>query len=200
MLERGERYLWADNDFDLAWTVAVIKGTTARDAVGAYSGGEPVEPIGQMEFTRAFVPEDDLGDYVIIQVMPHGQHTVVIENNGWLGTSQEIAQRASSAGGQFFSVYWSPSGDRIVQAINGQLVASFEPLSIGDTGSEGDTHPEWLHDTVFSTEGLHSTMLAVLEEQTGIAFDPQWLRNELPTYRIPGGARLNSRHRKASEG
>jgi hypothetical protein len=195
MLERHERYLWADNDFDLAWTVAAIEGTTAQDAVAAYSGGEPAEPVGQMEFGRAYVPEDDLGDYFIIQVMLHGRRIVVIENNGWLGTNRQIAQRASSAGGRFFSVYWSPSGDRIVQAINGELVASFEPLSIGDTSSEGDTHPEWLRDTVFSTEGLHSTMLAVLEEQTGIAFDPQWLRKELQTYRIPGGARLSPRHR-----
>lgn len=185
MLGDRERYLWVDDDFDLAWTVAVVEGATEQSAVAAYGGNRQAEPVGRMEFPQAFVAEDDLGDYFFIQLVSLGQHTLVIENNGWLGTVPEIVQRASVGGG-FFSVYWSPSGDRIVQAVNGELVASFEPLSVGEVSGEGDVCPAWLRDVVFTTEGLHSTMLAVMEWQTGLVFDRQWLRERLPTYRIPG--------------
>jgi hypothetical protein len=186
MLGQRARYLWADGDLDLAWTVAAIEGTTAQAAVAAYGGEQQTEFVGRMEFAQAFVPEGDLGEYFLIQVKSHGRHVVVIENNGWLGTRTEIAQRVSKGGKRFFSVYWSPSGDRLVEAADGRLVTSLEPLSIGDAAGEGHNRPDWLRDIAFTTDGLHSTMLAVLEQRTGLAVHRQWLDEQLPTYRIPG--------------
>jgi hypothetical protein len=184
MLGHRERYLWVDNDFDLAWTVAVVEGGTERSTVAAYGGNRQAEPVGEVEFAQAHVAEDDLGDFFLIQTMSYGRHTVIVENNGWLGADRDVARRASAAGGRFFSVYWSPAGDRVVQAVDGELVAWFEPLSIGDTSGEGNLYPDWLHDFVFTTDGLHSTMLAVMEQQTGLAFNRGWLHEPLPTYRI----------------
>lgn len=186
MLVERERYLWVDDELDLSWTVAVIDGATEQTAVAAYSGGRRSEFVGRREFAQAYVSEDDLGEYFLIQVIPQGRRIVVLENNGWLGTNREVAQRASSARGRFFSVYWSPSGDRIVQAADGEILAWFDPLSAGGTCGGGDIYPGWLRDVVFSTDGLHSTMLAVLEWQTGQGFSRRWLHEELPTYRIFG--------------
>lgn len=186
MLGHRERYLWVDDDFDLAWTVAVIEGVTEQATVAAYSGDQQAEPVGQLEFAQAHVAEDDLGGYFLIQVMSFGRHILVIENNGWLGADRDVARRVSGVGGRFFGLYWSPTGDRIIQAIDGELVAWVEPLSIGDARGEGDIYPDWLRDIVFTTEGLHSTMLAVMERQTGLAFNQEWLHERLPTYRIPG--------------
>lgn len=183
MLEQRQHHLWVDDDYDLAWTVAAIEGRTEDEVVDAYSGGRS-EPVGWMEFSKAYVPEDDLGDYFMIQILSHGRHVVVIENNGWLGTRKEIVRRAS-VNGELFSLYWSPAGDRVVQATNGTITAWFEPLSVGDASGEGDTHPDWLRDVVFTTEGLHSTMLALMEQQSGLNFNRGWLSTSLPTYRIP---------------
>ncbi|PWK84527.1 hypothetical protein C8D88_108142 [Lentzea atacamensis] len=39
-LDQVRRYAWADEDINLAWTLAVITGCTPADVVGAY-GGDP---------------------------------------------------------------------------------------------------------------------------------------------------------------
>lgn len=38
---------------------------------------------------------------------------------------------------------------------------------------------------VFTDEALHATLLAIVEQQTDLAFDPAWLTQPTPTYRIP---------------
>ena len=132
----------ADDDDDLAWTVAVVGGRTKAEVVLAY-GGDPERPIGSLRFDATFdlVPEDDLGRYFFIQTLTDGDHVVVLENNGWAGADAGLACRVSRDGGTFFSVYWSPSGTRIVQAADGVLVADFDPLFVGQPAGAGDTYP-----------------------------------------------------------
>lgn len=53
------------------------------------------------------MPLDELGTYGLVQVRQEGRHVVLIENNGWLGKSAEIARNASANGGSFLSVFWN---------------------------------------------------------------------------------------------
>lgn len=177
-----DRYQWANEDFDLSWTVAAVEGRTEAEVIQAY-GGDPEHPIGSMPFadTLNLVPEEELGEWFVIQTMTTGRRVVVLENNGWLGTSPELAERVTADGGKYFSVQWSPVASRIVQAEGGKLLADFEPL-FADQGS-GELVPQWAHEVVFAADGLRAAMLLAMEEQAGLGFEKVWLNAALPTYR-----------------
>lgn len=181
MWELTEKYAWADEDENLAWTVAVIDGFDADEVIRIY-GGDPAQPLGQWTFDDAWVPEDDFGEYFYVQVITHDGYVVAIEPNGWTGKVAEIARRASADGGRFFSVYWNADGRwYIVQAINGAVTGSFDVALRYPT----DLLPAWAVEVDFSTNNLGALCLALMEQQTGLVFDPAWLRDKLPTYRIP---------------
>jgi hypothetical protein len=186
VLEQHRRHHWADQDHDLAWTVAVIEGRTEDEVVTLY-GGTPGRPTGLLTFEQAWVPQDDFGRYFHLQTLTLGRHVVAIENNGWTGKSADLAQRVSAKHGRFFSVHWSPVATHITQAADGTIIADFEPLDAAPPEQPGDRLPPWLNTVSFTADGLRSTMLVAMEQQTGLAFDRQWLSTPLPTYRIPAG-------------
>lgn len=178
-----DRYQWANEDYDLSWTVAAVEGRPEAEVIRAY-GGDPNHPIGLMPFadTMALVSEEDLGDYGFIQTMATGRHVVVLENNGWLGSRPELAERVTADGGKFFSVQWSPVTSRIVQAENGKLLADFEPLFANEDTDE--LVPQWAHEAVFTADGLRAAILLALEEQAGARVERVWLEQELAVYRV----------------
>jgi hypothetical protein len=94
---------------------------------------------------------------------------VAIEPNGWVGSLPETAERASTNGGWFFSVYWSPSGYQILQAANGQVTGRFDPNFIGTAAGTSDLLPGWVEPDDFPLEQLRSACLAAMEQQTGVA-------------------------------
>ena len=184
-LAQTRRYAWADEDTNLAWTLAVISGRTPDDVIRAY-GGDPGEQAALLPFPAAQVPHDELGAYSLLQVRQLGQHVVAIENNGWRGKATDVAERASESGGDFLSVFWNLNGNyKLTQARDGKLLASFDPLTVQHPAPIGETYPDWITDVVFTDDNLHAVLLAVIEQQTGLAFDRAWLMSPVPTYRVP---------------
>jgi hypothetical protein len=182
-LEQVRRYAWADEDTNLAWTLAVVSGRTPDDVVRAY-GGDPGKQAALSPFPAAQVPPDELGAYSLLQVRQLGHHVVAIENNGWRGKSIEVAERASE-GGDFLSVFWNLNANyKLTQAADGKLLAHFDPLTVQHPAPVGETYPDWITDVVFTDDNLHAVLLAVIEHQTGLAVDPAWLTDPVPTYRI----------------
>ncbi|MGH3759887.1 DUF6461 domain-containing protein [Actinophytocola sp.] len=180
-----DKYAWIQEYDTLAWTVAVIQGRTEPDVIAVY-GGDPAESLESRPFDDAIVPDEDFGTWFYLQTVTADTAVVAIENNGWTGTVPEIARRATAAGGRFCSVHWNVEGRwRIVQANDGQVTACFDVSMAADGMDTFDKLPAWLDDADLSDDSLDATCLAILEQQTGLAFEPSWLTVPLPTYRIP---------------
>jgi hypothetical protein len=185
MRELRAKYAWADEDYDLAWTVGIFENVAA-DAMVALYGGKPADKLGDMTFDDAMMRRNECFDeYAVLQVKTDRHYAVAIEPNGWTGNVPEIARRASADGGHFFSVYWSPSAFQILEAKDGQVTASFDPNFIGLPGGANDLLPGWVGDDDFPLEHLKASCLAAMEQQTGLAFDRAWLNAKMATYRIP---------------
>ncbi|MBM7776454.1 hypothetical protein JOD54_006658 [Actinokineospora baliensis] len=175
------RYRWADEDADLAWTVAVTSGRSVGQVVRAY-GGDTL--VGRLSFAEAAVGPGELGAVSLLRVQEVGEHVVVVENNGWRGKAAGVAERASAGNGTFLSVFWNLNANyKVTQAADGQLTASFDPLTVQHPAPPGEVYPPWITDVVFTDGALHAELLAVLEHETGLAFDPAWLDTAWPTYR-----------------
>lgn len=181
-----DRHVWADDDYDLAWTVAVLQGIDVETVLTVYGGSASSTRLGKLTFAEAMHDRNEhFDDHAVLQLLVHERYVVAMEPNGWIGNLPRIAQRTSRGGGSFFSVYWSPSASRIVQARDGQVTANFDPNFIGLPAGTGDLLPGWVGDNDFPLEHLKSSCLAAMEQQTGMAFDRAWLQRKLPTYRIP---------------
>ncbi|MBC6451003.1 DUF6461 domain-containing protein [Actinokineospora xionganensis] len=175
-------YAWADTAYDLSWTLAVIQGRT-EDEVRAGYGAD--QEVSKLTFEQANAERTEhLDDYGLVQFKAVDDYIVVIEPNGWVGNAPEVARKLSSPTGLFFSVYWSPSGHQILQATGGQITGRFDPTFIGLPAGANDMLPGWVGDDEFDLEHLRSASLAAVERQTGLAFDPAWLTDPLPTYRV----------------
>ncbi len=185
MRELIERYAWADEDYDLAWTVAAIDGMHADAVLVAY-GADPSSNLGEVTFAEALVERNDhLDEYGLLQVRECGRQMVAFEPNGWAGNSPAVAETLSAHGGHFFSVYWSPVAYQIIEARDGRLTARFDPNFIGLPAGANDMMPGWVGDDDFPLAHLRSASMAALHQQTGIAIDRAWLTEPLATYRIP---------------
>jgi hypothetical protein len=173
------RYHWVEVK-DFAWTAAVIEGRSEADIVRGY-GGDPDHPVGVMPF--AVATSEEIGVYSYVQTFTHDRYVVVLENNGWAGADPTLAREMSRNGGQFFSIYWSPVSERIVQAADGKLIANFIPTF--PPPYLEDLYPAWWTDEMFCPPTMYSGMLEAMTQQTGLVFKQEWLDKELPTYRIP---------------
>jgi len=184
MRELIEQYSWIEH-LDVVMTAAVIEGSTEQEVVSVY-GGDPSRST-MMTFSEAEdAGSEKFGEYFFCQIFPHGPDVVALENNGWSGSVPEIARRASASGGRFFSVFWNANSVfRIVQAVDGQVVAWFDPMHGGERAGPADLIPEWINGLSLQAGHLRATSLALIELQTGLAFDQRLLNTRLPTYRIP---------------
>jgi hypothetical protein len=185
MRELVERYAWADEDYELAWTVSVVHGRDVDAVLSAYHA-DPSGSLEKLTFTAASVLRNEhFGEFGVVQLVEREGLVVVIEPNGWVGNIPTIAEKLSTNGGHFFSVYWSPVAYQIIEARDGQLVARLDPNFIGLPAGANDMLPGWVGDDDFPLDHLKSCSLAAMEQQTGLAFDRVWLTEPLPTYRIP---------------
>jgi hypothetical protein len=182
------KYAWTEEDHDFVWTLAVIQGHTIEHVLRAY-GGNPAESVCDYSFAQLCdlqgAGEPDALRFHV-QVFGHAGSVVALENNGYAGAVPEIARRCSTDGGRFFSVFWNINGAySIVQAINGTVTASFDPLLAGPDPWPGWIYPEWLDLDDFSTDEIRPVCLAYLENQTGVSFDQTLLNDPRSTYGIP---------------
>ncbi len=172
-----------------AWTVAVVEGPDADEVVRIY-GADPADSVGRFSFGGAFgLQGDDYNNLKFhIQILDSARHVVVLENNGWAGSVPEIARRCSAEGGTFFSVYWNVNAfGKVTQAIDGRVTAYFESLFPFESDTDPPTtiRPPWARGPR-TTPGLaFQVCLALMEQQTGLAFDRRWLERSLPTYWVP---------------
>ncbi|WP_018681320.1 DUF6461 domain-containing protein [Actinokineospora enzanensis] len=180
------RYAWADTAFDLAWTLAVVAGRTARDVLAAYGAAEGCQ-AEWLTFQAAMDERNEhLDELGLLQLKEHGEHLLVVEPNGWIGNGPEVARKLSGPQGFFLSVYWSANGDhQIVQAQDGQLTARFDPTFIGRPAGANDMIPGWVEPDDFLLEHLRSASLLAIERVTGVGFEDAWLNEPLMTYRLP---------------
>lgn len=174
LTDLARRYRWADEEFDLAWTVAVVQGRDAADVIPVY-GGDPARPVGEFVFAGLADLQGDLDNpRHHLQVIVHRGAVVVVEWNGWTGLVPEIARRCS-VGGRFFAVHWSLSSNpRVNDAVDGRVAANFEIFA----GTPGLAE-------VVDVGALRSTALALMEQRTGTAFERGWLDDVRAAYRVP---------------
>src|SRR6266498_2520611 len=101
---------------------------------------------------------------------------VLLVTNGWSGSIPEIARRCSAHGGHFFSVYWNVNAfGMLVEAIDGKVTAHFESLYpiAPDPPQPDEVRPPWSIGPETEPRLARQTCLALMEQQTGLAFD-QW--------------------------
>jgi hypothetical protein len=110
-------------------------------------------------------------------VIVHNGAVVAVEWRGWTGLVPETARRGS-VGGRFFAVHWSLSSNPgVSHAVDGRVTAGFEMFADAPA-------PPWL-DIGVGVGELRSTALALLEQQTGVAFERGWLDEPRAAYRVP---------------
>jgi len=180
------KYAWADEIE--GWTVAVMRRRPVDEVVAIY-GGDPSNPIGDVAFAdmndHRNVDTDELE--LFVQVLTYGEHTVTIEQHGWSGALPEIARRTSADSGWFFSVYWNiHAAGFVTQAIDGVITARFESLyPFGPEAEAWEVRPSWALGPEIDVQLAWQVDLALLEQQTGVEVEARWLREPLPTYRVP---------------
>lgn len=182
-----DKYAWV-KDIE-AWTVAVVEGATVDDVIRIY-GGNPGVSVGNYYFA-------DMADLqgagepeplkFHVQVFNHDRYVVALENNGYTGSVPEIARRCSAGDGRFFSVFWNVNAfGMLTQAIGGKVTASVEALyPVLPESYPHEVRPTWATGPQVDVESAWQTCLALMEQQTGLAFKPRWLTEKRPTYRIP---------------
>lgn len=188
LAELVEKYVWV-RDIE-AWTVSVIEGRTPEKVISAY-GGDPEISVGKYTFDEARDLQGRGGPDALqfhLQIVHQDWHVVAIENNGWSGSVPEIARRCSVGGGRFFSVYWNVNAfGTVCQAIDGKVTAYFESLYpfAPEPAQPGEVRPRWAIGPECDPELAWQTCLALMERETGFAFQRNWVKIKLPTYRIP---------------
>ena len=172
-----------------AWTVAVVEGHATDEVIRIY-GGDPDESVGDYHFAQMADLQGSGTPEPLrfhLQVLTQGRHVVAIENNGWSGSMPEIARRCSADGGRFFSVYWNVNAfGMLTQAIDGTVTACFEFLyPFVPEPYPHEIRPDWAIGPEINVELARQACFALMEQQAGLAFDPYWLTDMRPTYRIP---------------
>lgn len=182
MPELSEKYGWIKH-LDVVLTFAVVSGHTIDEVVRIY-GGNPAEPLLMTTVEAEDAALDDEG-HAYVQVFEHQGVTIALENNSWTGTIPEIARRASANEAHFMSVHWNVNGAfQVVEAIDGEITAFFDPMRV-DANDPGEVQPTWLDEAHFQPGHHRTACLALVERQSEIVFEQEWLAKKLPTFRIP---------------
>jgi hypothetical protein len=178
-------YSWVEEEHDLAWTVAAIRGRSADDVVAAYKAdGDAREVTVRAALAERAEHFDDYGLLQLLDTEDTEDTVVAIEPNGWAGAEIGMAEQLSSRGGYFFAVYWSPSGSQIIEARDGRLVGRFDPAFLGESVGVGDLLPGWVEPEDFPLDHVEASSLAALERRAGVRLARSLLDTPLPTYRL----------------
>lgn len=184
--ESVRKYAWV-NGIE-AWTIALISGRAADEVVRIY-GGDPSRSVDELTFADLDERRAQAGDDIEfhLRVVPHGEVVVAVENDGYSGAFPEIARRCSADGGWFFSVYWNiHAAGLVTQAIDGTIVANFESLfAMEPEQRPGERRPGWAIGPAVEPELTWQVCMVLLEQQTGVVVQQEWLTEPRPAYRIP---------------
>ncbi|WP_309117048.1 DUF6461 domain-containing protein [Saccharothrix sp.] len=178
------RYAWV-NEIE-AMTVAIVRGSTSAQVLDVY-GGNPTS-VGDYPFAQLADLQGDGTDMRFhVQFIDLDDRVVVLENNGWSGSLPEIARRCSADGGEFFSVYWNVNGFGLVTAADdGTVTARFEHLyPYAPQAAPHEVRPDWAIGPEVEVETATQVCFALMEQRTGVEFDPSWLAVRRPTYQVP---------------
>ncbi|MFJ8965854.1 hypothetical protein ACIRG5_41340 [Lentzea sp. NPDC102401] len=181
MPELSGKYDWITN-LDVVLTLSVVSGRTVEEVVGIF-GGNTAEPQLMTTIEAEDAQLDD--DHAYVQAFEHKSTAILLENNSWTGTVPEIARRASANEAHYIAVHWNVNGAfQVVEAIDGKIMAFFDPMRVGEN-DPGEVQPAWLDDVSFQPGHHRTACLALVERQSGIVFEQEWLVKKLPTFRIP---------------
>jgi hypothetical protein len=176
------RFDWTEDVEALSLTfVRGLDRSAVIDQLGLRSlGAEPVTLEEAWDLQSAATEgggDDSDDDGGIVQLADLGDWTVVIEDNGYLGSLEENLGPLS-ANGSAVNVFWNVNMvTSFGYAVAGEVVRYFDP--IGVDASTGDPLPDEA-DLDFEPEDADSIGLALLllERLTGEAIDGDWVMTQ----------------------
>jgi len=178
-----EKYAWADEVEGC--TVSVVAGKGEDEVIAAF-GGEPAGASREMTFDEVVEEAADhlYEDDHLLRVLTVGRHVWAMEGFGYHGNIPEVARRASSGGGEFFSVYAAVNARYgVMHAADGRVTGAFDPFGLEDAAFYDDLPelPDWAQGATFPMGQLSAVSFALLERTMGVGFDPAWLRTPVRT-------------------
>jgi len=155
--------------------LTVVSGIAAAD-VAARLGVDPRESV-PVRFDNVWDEHDYDAVHLAAQVDELDGHTVIIEPNGWLMTANTRTERVS-IGGSLVSVYWNVNAlMRVIVAVNGRIVRSFDPL-LYEQPAMGEPLPEET-DLPFGEPGSCQSAAAELQQRlTRLKITTRWLLDQ----------------------
>jgi hypothetical protein len=172
-----ERFGWHEDSEAL--TVTLVRGLDPDGVIeqlGLRQAGD-----GPLTFEAAWAdgmesPSSELAEVDFIQLDQIGDWTVILEDNGFLGSLKENLAPLST-NGQAVSIYWNVNAVcSFDSAVAGKVTRSFDPSGIN--GESGDPLPEE-SDLDFEEDDADFIGLSFLlmERLTGITLDGDWVLN-----------------------
>ncbi|MEV6079758.1 DUF6461 domain-containing protein [Streptomyces sp. NPDC052069] len=177
------RYAWADADELETYTFSVISGKTENEVIRAF-GGDPAV-CRTMTFAEAADEQARhlYEEYTLLRVVTVDEHVIAIES-GYHGSIPEISRRASSDGGEFFSVLRTVNARyQVMHALDGRVDGMFDPFELEDAAwMEPEPEvPAWADGVTFHMGTLCAESFALMEHVMGIPVDPAWTDAALRT-------------------
>ncbi|MFI7367357.1 DUF6461 domain-containing protein [Streptomyces sp. NPDC050149] len=176
-------YAWADAAEWETYTFSVVTGKTEEEVIRAFGG----DPAGSRAMTFAEAADEQAdhihADRALLRVVTVEKHVFAIEW-GFHGSIPEIARRASSDGGEFFSVHHNVLAQhQVMHARDGRVDGMFDPSVVGDAAwmEPAPEIPAWAAGIPFHLETLGSESLALLERIMGVPVVPAWMDAALRT-------------------
>jgi hypothetical protein len=168
----ADRYAWVDDERLMAACFTIVEGADHDRIVQVFGGDLSTE--------RRWTFEEAFNDYPSTQQLVFDRidgFVLVAENNGWEGSRPEVAEAASAAG-RYAGVYWSVNADMtFVYAIEGVVIAWFDPLLIEHewSGSDPGSLAELTRDLPFGVGSPRAASFALMERLTGLRIERSWL-------------------------
>ncbi|MVO90652.1 hypothetical protein GPA10_39370 [Streptomyces sp. p1417] len=164
--------LLADLGLEQAATFTAVHGGD-EDTVIRLFGGNP-------EHSRPLLLEElrEHYDRDLILVSRSGPAVIVVENNNYQGSRQEVL-RPLSRHGRTASVYWNVNAvSQLSLAEDGLISSAFEMIAPEDIpfGAPPDAWQPLLEGLTLDDGHLWGTGLAAVERATGARFDNSWVR------------------------
>ncbi|MGW7079763.1 DUF6461 domain-containing protein [Streptomyces sp. NPDC054866] len=162
--------LLADLGLEQAATFTAVHGGD-EDAVIRLFGGNPEQwrPLRLEELREHY--ESDL-----ILVSRSGPAVIVVENNNYQGSREEVL-RPLSRHGRTASAFWNVNAvSQLSLAEDGLISSAFEMITPEDTfGARPDAWQPLLEGLNLDDDHLWGTGLAAVERATGARFDNSWV-------------------------
>ena len=160
-----------NDDALMAACITIVTGLDASEAVRRLGGNLATERASTFDDAFNAYPETQ---HVLFDELPNG--VVLVENNGWEGSRPEVASKLSRES-VLVSVYWSVNSDMsFMYAVDGDVVAWFDPLLVEQpwSGSDPGALDEHTNDLEFGVERALEDSFRLAELVTGIEVQREW--------------------------